>query len=239
VNAPLVRPARNLGQFSKGSSVSAPLASRSRTRPSPVLASAYALVLLACSGGSELARDDPGTVRAPRSYPHDVRIEHTVTAVHARGRHTFRAILEKRGDALVLVGLGPHGGRAFVLAQEGETIRFESHLPQELPFSPRYMLLDVHRVWFLGIFGAPRHEGEHRAEIEGEEVVEHWADGRLVSRAFRRLDGRPPGWIRIAYHGGLSPDPASDAPERIELDNDRLGYRLIIEHITRMPLDGT
>jgi hypothetical protein len=201
-----------------------------------VLACAFAA---ACSGPAAPAREYPGPLRAPRAYDVAFSVDHTVTAVHAEGSERFRAIVEKRGDALVMVGLGPHGGRAFVLTQHGDAIRFESQLPRELPFPPRYMLLDVHRVWLLGLPGAPLSDGEHRGEIEGEEIVETWADGRLLSRAFRRLDSRPPGWIRIAYEGGLSPDPAAGTPARIELDNGWFGYRLVIENATRRALaDG-
>lgn len=193
--------------------------------------------LAACGAPTQaVVRDYPGTLRSPSSFAGDFALDQTVTAIHPQGRETFRAALEKHGDALVMVGLGPHGGRAFVLAQEGEAVRFESQLERELPFPPRYMLLDVHRTWLLGLPGAPLADGEHRGTIDDEEIVETWADGRLLARAFRRLDDQPPGQVRITYEGGLSPDLAAPAPTRIELDNEWFGYRLVIEGITRRAL---
>jgi hypothetical protein len=112
-------------------------------------------------------REYPGPLRAPSAYPTEVSIDQTVTAIHPQGSDSFRAVIEKRGDTLIMVGLGPHGGRAFVLAQEGDEVRFESQLPRELPFPARYMLLDVHRAWLLGLAGAPLADGEHRDELEG------------------------------------------------------------------------
>lgn len=194
---------------------------------------ALALLLAACGSPSAAPiRDYPGPLHAPSTYPRDFALDQTVTAHHAQGSDTFRAVVEKNGDALVMVGLGPHGGRAFVLAQEGDAIRFESQLPRELPFPPRYMLLDVHRAWLLGLPGAPLADGEHQGELEGEEITETWADGRLLARTFRRLDGRPAGLVRITYQGGLSTDLSAEPPTRVELDNGWFGYRLVIEGIT-------
>lgn len=194
--------------------------------------------LVACGPtGSALVRDYPGPLLPPSVYPTDFALDQTVTAVHQQGSDSFRAVLEKHGDSLVMVGLGPHGGRAFVLTQRGDEVRFDSQLPRELPFPARYMLLDVHRAWLIGLPDPPLADGEHRAERDGEEIVETWADGRLVERTFRRLDGRPPGIIRITYEGGLSPDLGASPPTRVELDNGWFGYRLVIEGITRRALE--
>ena len=197
------------------------------------------LAIAACGppAATAPAREYPGPLRAPSAYPTELAIDQTVTAIHPQGSDSFRAVIEKRGDTLIMVGLGPHGGRAFVLTQEGDEIRFESQLPRELPFPARYMLLDVHRAWLLGLAGAPLADGEHRAELEGEEIVETWADGRMIERTFRRLDGEPPGLVRITYEGGLSPDLSADPPSRVELDNGWFGYRLVLEGISRRALE--
>jgi len=205
--------------------------------PSPAVL-ALGLAIAACGPPAPApAREYPGPLRAPSAYPTDFAIDQTVTAIHPQGSETFRAVLEKNGDALVMVGLGPHGGRAFVLTQNGDDVRFESQLPRELPFPPRYMLLDVHRAWLLGIGEPPLADGEHRAELDGEEIVETWADGRLIERTFRRLDGEPAGLVRITYEGGLSPDLSATPPTRVELDNGWFGYRLVLEGISRRALD--
>lgn len=201
-----------------------------------VLAIVGSTVALAACGAPAPVRDYPGPLRSPAAYEGDFALDQTVTAHHPEGSDSFRAVLEKRGERLVMVGLAPHGARAFVLTQEGEEVRFESQMPRELPFPPRYMLLDVHRAWLMGLPGAPLADGVHRASEDGEEIVETWADGRLVARTFRRLDDLPPGLITIAYEGGLSPDLAAPAPARVELDNGWFGYRLVIEGITRRAL---
>lgn len=194
------------------------------------------LVLVACGPAAIQApvRDDAGPLEAPSSYASDFAIDHRITAIHAEGSDSFRALIEKRGDTLVMVGLGPHGARAFTLAQAGDEVRFESQLPRELPFPPRFMLVDVHRTWLLGL-DRPLPDGTHRITVETpagpESLIDTWADGRLVSRSFTRPEVASA--IRITYEGGLSPDPSAPPPTRVELDNGWFGYRLVMDGITR------
>lgn len=203
--------------------------------PVPVV---VAVLLVACGPPAvQPVRDYAGPLHAPSTYATDFAIDHRITAVHAEGSDSFRALIEKRGDALVMVALGPHGSRAFTLAQEGDEVRFESQLPRELPFPPRFMLVDVHRTWLVALDGS-RADGTHETTVETsdgpESLTETWADGRLLSRAFTRPDVE--GAIRVTYEGGLSPDPAAPPPSRVELDNGWFGYRLVMEGITRRPL---
>jgi uncharacterized protein DUF3261 len=174
-------------------------------------------------------------LRSPAGLGDEFALEQRIRTESPEGAHEFRAVLQKRGDTLVVVGLGPHGGRGFVLTQEGERVRFESHLPRELPFPPRFMLLDVHRAFFAGLAG-PLDDGEHRERIDGEEVVERWQGGRLRERTFRRLDGRPEGTIRVTYEGGLGGD---QPPSVVHLDNGWFGYRLTITTLSHRVLDET
>src|ERR1700722_8658280 len=69
---------------------------------------------------------------------------------HAFG---FDAVLQKRGNELTLLGLTPFGSRAFVVTQKGADVSFQNYVGTALPFPPRYMLIDVHRVFFA--HGAP------------------------------------------------------------------------------------
>jgi hypothetical protein len=203
------------------------------------IALAAALSSVACGGPTRVAPPPrpPGVLHAPADYAADFVIDQRVTASFEEEHQSFRAILEKRGDSLVMVGLGPHGGRAFVLSQHGTDVTFESQLPEELPFPPEYMLLDVHRAWLVGLPGAPMPDGEHRGTIDDEEIVETWADGRMLTRSFRRLDDVPPGIVSITYAGGLSPDLAAPPPSRVVLENGWYGYRLELDELTRRPLD--
>ena len=177
----------------------------------------------------------PSQLRSPPALGEAFALDERVRAETPRGNQEFRAVLQKRGDTLVLVGLGPHGGRGFVLTERGDEVDFESHLPEELPFPPRFILHDIQRAWFLGLEG-PLPDGEHRAEIDGEEVVERWRGGRLRERTFRRLDGRPAGVIRVEYEGGLGGD---EPPSVVRYDNGWFGYRLVLTTLSHQRIDPT
>ncbi len=200
--------------------------------------SSLALALLACGAPRPETPPPapPGVLHAPASYAVDFAIDQRVTARFGEEAQSFRAVVEKNGDSLVMVALGPTGGRAFVLAQHGDEVSFESHLPRELPFPPEYMLFDVHRTWLVGLAGAPLADGEHRGVIDDEEVVETWASGRLAVRTFRRLDDHPPGVVTITYEGGLDPRVDQPAPARVVIESGWFGYRLELDQLTRHAL---
>lgn len=178
----------------------------------------------------------PGVLHAPSTYASDFAIDQRVTARFGEDAQSFRAVVEKHGDALVMVALGPTGGRAFVLAQHGTEVSFESHLPRELPFPPEYMLFDVHRTWLVGLPGAPLPDGVHGGVIDDEEVEETWSEGRLTRRTFRRLDDHPPGLVTITYEGGLDPRVDQPAPARVVIESGWFGYRLELDQLTRHAL---
>ncbi len=200
------------------------------------------LLSLAAGCGPTARPDGPttprpiGTLHRPSEYAIDLTIDQQVTAEHVGGSETFRAVLEKRGDRLVMVGLGPHGGRAFVLTQDGEQVSFESQMPRELPFPPEFMLMDVHRTWLRGIpreGTAPLPDGEHDAFVEGENVHEVWSGGRLLSRSFHILASNLAWWsVSITYEGGLS---ATELPSRVTVESHPApdqSYRLILENLS-------
>ncbi len=205
----------------------------------PSLAIALALSAVACGAPASSGPPPrpPGVLHPPSDYAGDFAVDQRVTVTFEDEVQSFRAVLEKHGDSLVMVALGPHGGRAFVLSQRGDVVSFESHLPRELPFPPEYMLLDVHRAWLVALPGAPLADGEHRGTLDEEEVTETWADGRVMSRSFRRLDDVPPGLLTITYEGGLDPHLDAPGPSRVVLDNGWYGYRLELDELTRRPLD--
>lgn len=172
----------------------------------------------------------PTVLAAPASLDGDFAAEQEVRMTHPRGENVFRAVLQKRGDELLLLGLAPHGGRAFLLRQVGDQVSFESYMPFELPFPPEYILHDVHRTWFLGL--AP---GERAAERDGEAVAEELdAEGRVVERRFVRLDGRPTGTIVVRFPGGLAPGAPLRAapPDEVRFDNGWYGYQAVIRTLS-------
>lgn len=202
------------------------------------------VVLLASCGGAQPPPpgpppEYPGTLRDPSTFSSPpglgdaFALEQRVRVEYLDDAQEFRAVLQLTGDRLVLVGFGPHGGRGFVLEQNGAEVEFESHLPEELPFPPEFMLHDIQRVWFRGLQG-PLPDGEHREIIDGEEVVERWDAGRLMERTFRRIDGEPPGVLRATYEGGLGGD---GPPAVVRWDNVWFGYRLILTTLSHQRIE--
>ena len=173
----------------------------------------------------------PTTLAVPSSWPADFAMEQDVTMHHAQGQEHFRAILQKQGATLTLVGLAPHGGRAFVLTQEGQEVTFESFMPRELPFPPRYILQDIHRAWFISAGGGV-------VEQDGERMEERLQGGKVVERTYRRLDGQPEGTISVRYEGGMEPGAPLTAapPSRVVMENGWFGYRAVIESRNWQPL---
>jgi hypothetical protein len=154
-------------------------------------------------------------------------MEQEVTMTHAEGQNTFRAILQKRGDELLLLGLAPHGGRAFVLTQRGVDVTFESFMPEELPFPPRYILHDIHRTWFQGAgSAAPDADGWREVQREGERVRERVGPEGVLERHFERLDGAPAGSIVVRYGAGLAEGAPSAVrpPDVTTFENGWFGY---------------
>jgi hypothetical protein len=137
----------------------------------------------------------------------------------------FSAVLQSDAGVLSLLALTPYGSRAFLLQQRGKALAFTRYVDRDLPFPPRFIMLDVHRTLFLGLPGAPLPDGDHTAVQHGERIAERWRGGRLLERTFERVDGRPAGRIRIAYQGGMRPPLP---PARMDLDNGWFGYQLAI-----------
>lgn len=205
---------------------------------------AVAVVLLTSCGGGQPPVERPApsypgplaapsTLTSPSALGDAFALEQRVRSEYPDGAQEFRAVLQMRGDSLVLVGFGPHGGRGFVLQQNDTDVEFESYIPRELPFPPEFMLQDIHRVWFRGLQG-PLPDGEHRGTLDEEEVVEQWHDGRLMERTFRRLDDTPAGILRATYEGGLGGDAP---PEVVRFENGWLGYTLILTTLSHQTID--
>ncbi len=202
-------------------------------------------IALLASCGAPVTRPDgpppeyPGTLQSTASFVSPpglgdaFALEQRVRSIYPEGEQSFRAVLQLAGGRLVLIGFGPHGGRGFVLQQDGVEVELESHLPEALAFPPEFMLHDIQRVWFRGLAG-PLPDGEHRENIDGEEVVERWQDGRLMERTFRRLDGQPPGLLRATYEGGLGPD---GPPEVVRWQNGWFGYELILTTLSHQRIE--
>jgi hypothetical protein len=199
-------------------------------------------LLAACASEPRAPRfteaDYPGLLRPPSALGADVLWQQRVTASWGDERgHSFDVAVQKLGDTLTLVGLSPLGSTGFVVELRGSTISHQSPSGEELPFPPRFLLLDVERVFFPWLPDGAAADGERAAEVGGERVVEQVQGGRVVERRFTRLDGRPRGTIVVRY-GWEEGDGA--APAQAELDNGWFGYRLSIRTLqeTRLAPEG-
>jgi hypothetical protein len=172
----------------------------------------------------------PGTLRSPSELPTDFLARQQVEVVRGDTHIVFDAVLQKRGNELVMLVLTPFGTRALVITQRGTTVTVERDAPMDLPFSPRVVLLDVQRVLFP-LAAAPSTDGDRTIESDGERTRESWRGGRLVSRYVTRVDGRPGGELVVRYDApGLATDGLP--PARVVLDDGWAGVRLVITTLT-------
>jgi hypothetical protein len=208
-------------------------------RPS-LLALAFALVSASCAGngsqkepahpaaGAPTTSNTPskysGRLITPSQFPHDFSWRQEITARYGKEQHAFSAVLEKSGNTVTVVGLTPFGTRAFVLTQDGQTVRFEKFVDRELGLDPRSILVDVHRAYFRWLPDAPHPDGVHTGTDDGEQVTETWRHGKLIERTFRRsgdASSVPP--LHIVFHGGALPGQVTGL---VTLTNGWYGYEL-------------
>jgi hypothetical protein len=175
----------------------------------------------------------PGILRPPADMGADIQWEQRVVARWDEESHTFDAVLSKTGDELVLLGLGPMKAPGFVVRLHDGVVDLDNRTDRAIPFDPKYMILDVQRVFFPWIPGAPPSDGTRSHERDGELISERWEGGRLVERRFRRRNGHPPGEIVIRYRMWID---GADAPRHAELDNGWFGYSLAIETLAQQRL---
>jgi hypothetical protein len=204
------------------------------------IAGALAALVAGCGGparhvvmSTSAPAEYPFVLHDPATLPRDFLVRQHVT-VHARrdGQPTtgqFDAIVQKQGDTLLIVGLGPMNVKAFTLEQRGDRIEFAQFYGPELPFSPRNIVVDVHRVFFqrLPATGAaqPR-SGIARGELDGETVEETWRDGELVRAVFTRPGSALRGAVTVELGPGCT--PAACEPASATVHNEWFDYSLEI-----------
>jgi hypothetical protein len=141
-------------------------------------------------------------------------------------------VVQKRGEALTLIGMTPFGSKGFVIQQDASGVKSQEVLAGALPFPAEFMLLDVHRALFMGL---PEGTGDglRKGEREGERITELWQGGKLQRRTFVRRDRRPRGEITIEYVGGMT---GERPPARIVFTNGWFGYTVEINTVSWQPL---
>lgn len=161
--------------------------------------------------------------------PFDFSWRQSVSIDWGEGAQAFEAVLQKQGDTLQLVGLGPMGRPGFVITQNAEGVTLDNRSGRELPFEPEYMLADVQRVVFP--WASPvdaGFEGGRAFERLDVAVAESYRAGVLVERSFERLDAPGRGRAHVTYLGW-----DGDAPSEAMLDNRWFGYVLRVTTLTQ------
>ncbi|CAN5208896.1 hypothetical protein BH11MYX1_BH11MYX1_53530 [soil metagenome] len=172
----------------------------------------------------------PGVLRDPAQLPHDFFVRQTLT-VHAKSPEgtpvsaELDTVVQKQGGELLILGFGPMNVKAFKISQQAGIIHFEQYAGPPLAFSPRDIVLDVHRVFFDRLPApAAGFEGVHHGELDGELVDETWTAGNLRAVVFTRTGKR--GAVRIVLGPGCG--PVYCEPETAELTNEWFDYSLKI-----------
>ena len=205
------------------------------------------LLSVACAAtpepSSRLEGDYPGLLRSPEIFAHEFLWRQRLTANWIdtqgdSGSRSFQAVCEKQGPLLTLIGLSPFGSVGFVISQEGDRVEVRNETGQPLPFPPRFVLLDFQRAFFPWVSEGAQvlPDGEHSAQLGGEEVIETWSNGRLMTRRFVRLNGEPTGELVVHYTWG---ENAWNVPTHVLLDNSWFGYQLSIETSQEMQLESS
>jgi Protein of unknown function (DUF3261) len=178
--------------------------------------------------------DYPCVLHDPATLGRDFLVRQSL-AIHAQrdGQPVdgqFDAIVQKRGDTLLIVGFGPMNVKAFTVEQRGDRITFHQLMGPELPFSPRNIIVDVHRVFFKHLPTPAEHgySGVVRGDLDGETVEETWRAGELRASVFTRPGSALHGAIRVELGPGCVPGTCE--PESATLHNEWFGYTLTISN---------
>lgn len=153
----------------------------------------------------------------------DFIVHQRVHASFGERKMVFQAVIQKAEGRLTIVALTLQGTRLFTLEQSGTTVRFERYTKSELPFSPRHILVDIHRSYFRSLASPPA-SGRRVASSGGELLRETWRRGQLVERTIEIIEAKRPERITIRYGAG----GASLLERSIRYHNGYLDYTLVV-----------
>jgi hypothetical protein len=174
--------------------------------------------------------DYPGVLHAASSLHPDFSVQQTMQIRFGESSGTIDGVLQKQGNHLLVVGLGPLGVRAFVLEQSGDAISFKQNFGPPLPFPPRNIVVDIHRAYYMRVPRALVPAATQQATIarvhqDDEDIEELWQAGNLKRRTFRRTGMK--GAVSVEFFGKCTATVC--APNKIVIDNGWFGYRLEID----------
>lgn len=169
----------------------------------------------------------PGILPPPDAVPGTFTVRQKIVAHSTHGSGGFEAVLQKEPGKLTLLGFTPYGARAFLLEQSAAGVKMTSYIPRQLPFSPDFILMDIHRVLDAWLGPPPAADGERSGIVRDEIVRERWAAGHLARRTFAGANDPTRIVTTIDYQGST---PAG-LPAKVTIANVRFGYDLTIETI--------
>lgn len=175
----------------------------------------------------------PGSLLPADAIPYDFAWQQVVTIAWDGRDESFDAVLQKRGDVVELIGLGPMGRPAFVITHGADGVLMENLAGRELPFEPAYMIADVQKVSYP--WGEPVVDGSTETrtlDVAEFTVEETWTDGHLTARTFARADAPDRGVATVRYEGWGD----GDAPATATFDNAWFGYVLRVRTVEQQRL---
>jgi hypothetical protein len=194
-----------------------------------LLAHSFAAACASSGAPAWTEMDYPGMLRPATALSPDVLWQQRITAHWGEDQQRgFDAAVQKQGSTLTVLGLSPIGAIGFVMLLRGTDIELQNQSGQELPFPPRFIVLDVQRTFYPWLEPAIGPDGGRTGVVGDERVQELWRDGRLLQRRFSRLDGEPEGSITITYDW-RDAEPQRLAPLHTVLDNGWFHYRLTVD----------
>lgn len=156
----------------------------------------------------------------------DLILQQTVTIRWQDREESFEAVLQKLGDQLLLLGLGPMSSVGFTLTLDELGVRFENRSGREMPFEAERILADVQRVFYPWIETEKRcTDCEQRVVVAGLKVSQRVGPEHLEERRFEDSSGTRSGEIVVHYQGWM--DDGS-VPARAVLSNGWYGYELTV-----------
>ena len=193
------------------------------SRPGLVLAS----LLVACGPrpppAAALEVEDDSLLASSEAITPDFMVHQKVQASFGERNLVFQAIIQKANGRLTIVALTLQGTRVFSLVQSGKKVTFERYTKSELPFSPRHILVDIHRSYFRRL-ATPPASGRRVARSGGELLRETWRGGQLVERTIEIIEAKRPERITIRYGAG----GPSLLERPVRYHNGYLGYSLTV-----------
>jgi len=156
----------------------------------------------------------------------DLILQQTVTIRWRDREKSFDAVLQKRGDELLLLGLGPMNSVGFTLTLDDLGVRLENRSGREMPFEPERILADVQRVFYPWIAAEePCTQCERHAARAGLDISERIGPEYLEERRFEDSNARGRGEIVVRYEEWMD---GGSIPGRAVLNNGWYGYELTV-----------